>query len=117
VVGVELGVYISAGGVCGVDARGDGGDVVGELFGALGVDVHVVGHGWSEYVSRSWWSECLVLRRQDTEVLRLNSVSPVGVAWRAMDGRWLMADGCCALEVAVMGRSLAMVVLGLGKQQ
>jgi hypothetical protein len=34
-----------------------------------------------------------------------------------MDGRWLMADGCCALEVAVMGRSLAMVVLGLGKQQ
>jgi hypothetical protein len=26
---------------------------------------------------------------------------------------WLMADGCCALEVAVTGRSLAMVVLSL----
>jgi hypothetical protein len=46
VVRVGLGVYISAGGVCGVDARGDGGDVVGEEFGALGIDVHVVGHGW-----------------------------------------------------------------------
>jgi hypothetical protein len=68
----------------------------------------------SGYVSVSWLRECLVLRRQDTEVLRLNSVSPVwgrgrGLAWRAM-------DGCCALEVAVVVLGGGHDVLGLGRQ-